>query len=110
MSIDLTKRPPRSPRVRLGGYAILPRMIDKGRAKLAGKVGEFYYDCPLDQRFTAFVGITSDQLLKLLKAGKSDGDVLAWIQAHAKKKRAPQEIVAWSQYEETRGPSDTGAR
>ncbi len=29
---DLTKFPPRSPRVRLGGYVILPRMLDKGRA------------------------------------------------------------------------------
>ena len=30
---DLTQRPPRSPRVRLGGYAILPRLLDKGRAR-----------------------------------------------------------------------------
>ena len=28
---DLRQRPPRSPRVRLGGYVILPRMLDKGR-------------------------------------------------------------------------------
>ena len=34
---DLTKQPPRSPRVRLGGYVVLPRMLDKGRATLAGK-------------------------------------------------------------------------
>ena len=32
---DLTQFPPRSPRVRLGGYAILPRMLDKGRATVA---------------------------------------------------------------------------
>ena len=31
---DLTKQPPRSPRVRLGGCVILPRMLDKGRALL----------------------------------------------------------------------------
>jgi hypothetical protein len=35
---DLTQRPPRSPRVRLGGYALLPRMLDKGRATIAGKM------------------------------------------------------------------------
>ncbi len=29
---DLTQRPPRSPRVRLGGLVLLPRMLDKGRA------------------------------------------------------------------------------
>ena len=34
---DLTQRPPRSARVRLGGYAILPRCLDKGRATVNGK-------------------------------------------------------------------------
>ena len=57
---DLTQRPPRSPRVRLGGYAILPRMLDKGRATIAGKQGEYIYACPLDQRFLEFVGISAD--------------------------------------------------
>jgi hypothetical protein len=33
---DLTLRPPRSPRIRLGGFAILARMLDKGRATIAG--------------------------------------------------------------------------
>ena len=56
-SIDLTVRPPRSPRVRLGGYVILPRMLDKCRATLAGKNGEYSYDCPMDQGFLTFVGI-----------------------------------------------------
>jgi hypothetical protein len=32
--IDLTERPPRSFRVRLGGFVILARMIDKGRANI----------------------------------------------------------------------------
>ena len=43
---DLTLRPPRSPRCRLGGYALLPRMLDKGRATLAGKNGDYHYACP----------------------------------------------------------------
>jgi hypothetical protein len=37
---DLTKEPPRSPRVHVGGYALLARMADKGRATLNGKAGE----------------------------------------------------------------------
>ena len=56
-SPDLTKRPPRSPRARLGGYVILPRMLDKGRAVVAGKNGEYHYACPLDQRFLEFAEI-----------------------------------------------------
>ncbi|MEO7677968.1 MAG: DUF5069 domain-containing protein, partial [Verrucomicrobiota bacterium] len=41
---DLTQRPPRSPRVRLGGYVLLPRILDKGRALLAGKLGEYHFE------------------------------------------------------------------
>ncbi len=75
---DLTKQPPRSARVRLGGYVILPRMLDKGRATNAGKNGEYNYACPLDQRFLEFVGIDPKALKKQLK--KSDTEVLAWIE------------------------------
>ena len=38
---DLTKEAPRSPRTRLGDYALMARMIDKGRAALNGSVGEY---------------------------------------------------------------------
>jgi Domain of unknown function (DUF5069) len=43
----LTEEPPRSPRDRLGGYALMARMIDKGRADIQGTVGEYHYACPL---------------------------------------------------------------
>jgi Domain of unknown function (DUF5069) len=46
---DLTQDPPRSPRCRLGGLAILPRMLDKGRATAVGKQGAHHYNCQLDQ-------------------------------------------------------------
>jgi hypothetical protein len=39
--IDLTQRPPRSFRVRLGDYVVLERMLDKGQATLAGKNGDY---------------------------------------------------------------------
>ena len=45
---DLTKEAPRSPRVRIGGYAILARTYDKCRALLWGNIGEYHFDCPLD--------------------------------------------------------------
>src|SRR5580692_5379586 len=70
---DLTQRAPRSARVRLGGYAILPRMLDKGRATIAGKHGEYHYDCPMDQRFLEFAGIDAKALSKQLATGKGDG-------------------------------------
>ena len=100
---DLTQRPPRSPRVRLGGFVILPRMLDKGRATVAGKHGEYHYDCPMDQRFLNFVGINADALKKQLAAGKGDTEILQWIQKNAKHKRTEPEIAAWSAYARNSG-------
>lgn len=103
---DLTKRPPRSPRVRLGGYVILPRMLDKGRATIAKKNGEFCYDCPLDGHFLKFVGIKGSNLKKQLAAGKGDGEILAWIRKNAKHKQDDVRVAAWSAYMENRAPAD----
>ncbi len=105
---DLTKFPPRSPRVRLGGYVILPRALDKGRATLAGKNGEYHYACPLDQRFLEFAGIDPEALKKELN--KSDGEVLEWIEKNAQHKRSPLEIAAWSVFAEQRVPTDVETR
>ena len=105
---DLTKFPPRSARVRLGGYAILPRMLDKGRATLAGSNGEYHYACPLDQQFLVFAGVDPEALEKELT--KSDTEVLAWIQASAKNKRTPVEIAAWSTWQDQRAPDNTDGR
>src|SRR3954465_6866888 len=91
---DLTKRPPRSPRVRLGEYALLPRMLDKGRATVAGKNGEYHYNCPLDERVLAFLGIEAQALQQQLAAGKGDNEILEWIQANAKNKHSAAEIEA----------------
>jgi hypothetical protein len=107
---DLTKVPPRSPRVRLGGYVILPRMLDKGRATIAGKHGEYHYNCPMDQRFLNYVGINADALKKQLAAGKADGEILQWIEKNAKHKRSEAEIAAWSAHAEQRAPADTESR
>jgi len=101
---NLTQRPPRSARIKLGGYVILPRMLDKGRAEIAGKNGEFHYNCPLDQHILKFLNIAPAALLKELKKGKSDGEILTWIKKNQKNKRQPWEIEVWSSYHEKRGP------
>ena len=105
---DLTKFPPRSARVRLGGYAILPRMLDKGRATVAGKNGEYHYACPLDHQFLDFVGIDPEALKKELNKG--DHEVFEWIHKNAKHHRTPQEIALWTQWQEHRAPDNTEGR
>jgi hypothetical protein len=103
---DLTQRPPRSPRVRLGGYVILARCLDKGRATLAGKNGEYNFACPLDQRFFEFAGVNADDLKKQLALGKADGEILEWIAAYSTTQPTPWEIAQWSAYQNERGPTD----
>jgi hypothetical protein len=109
-TIDLTKQAPRSPRVRLGGYVILPRILDKGRATLAGKNGDYTFACPLDERFLEFVGIEAKALKKQLAAGKGDGEILAWVKQNAKPQRTESEIEAWSTWQERRTPDNPDSR
>lgn len=108
--MDLTKQAPRSGRVRLGGYVILPRILDKGRAVIAGKNGEYNYACPMDEAFLEFAGIDPKQLKKQLATGKGDGEILQWIQKNAKNKRTASEIHAWSAYMDQRAPGDHDGR
>ena len=108
-SPDLTQRPPRSPRVRLGGYVILPRILDKGRAALAGKLGEYHFKGGgMDRHFFTFVGVDHEALKNELAKGLGDGDMLAWVQNNSKTPRQSWEIAAWSEFHMRRGPdSDT---
>ncbi len=110
LSPDLTQHPPRSPRVRLGGFVILPRCLDKCRATLAGKHGEYHYACPTDQRFLEFAGIDPEALKAQVKNGLSDTEMLAWINANAQHKHSDWEIAQWSAHQEQRVPLDNESR
>ena len=99
---DLTQYPQRSIRVRLGGYAHLPRLLYKARAEIAGKNGEYHYNCPVDERLFAFTGIKPEEMLAAIKTGKSDTEMLAWVNEHCS--RQMYEIMAWSVWLEQHGP------
>jgi hypothetical protein len=108
-SPDLTKQPPRSPRARLGGYALIPRMLDKGRAEITGKSGEYHYNCPLDRRILEYLGTDAEALRTELAKGKGDGEILAWITANQCNKHTPAEVAAWSAAADVREP-DTDSK
>jgi hypothetical protein len=107
---DLTQHPPRSPRLRLGGYVILPRILDKARAKAEGKNGEYDYPGHLDKRFFDFVKIEPEALFVEVKAGKGDGEILDWIQKNAGYKPTPWEIAQWSAYNDARAADTLQAK
>ncbi|MBN8248655.1 MAG: DUF5069 domain-containing protein [Verrucomicrobia bacterium] len=101
---DLTRRPPRSPRVRLGGYVILARILDKGRAELAGTAGEYKFNNPMDRHWFRFTGITPAALKAELASGKGDGEILTWVEETAPHRHTPWDIAQWSAYHNERGP------
>ena len=107
-AINLTQRPPRSPRVRLGGYAILPRVLDKARATLAGTNGDYKFNNPLDNVLFAFAGVTAEACLAQAKSGAGDFEMLHWFNSRTKK--APHEIAAWSAWTETFVENDVETR
>lgn len=109
-AFDLTQRPPRSPRARLGGYCILPRMLDKGRATVAGKHGEFHYNCPLDQEFLKFAGVDAEKVKSQLATGLGDGEILKWITENSTTKPSQVQIASWTAFQEQRGANNLESR
>lgn len=103
---DLAQHPPRSPRTRLGGFVHLPRLLDKARAQAGGTLGEYIWNCPLDQRFFAFTGVAPEALLAAVQTGRGDAEMLAWLLAEMPVPRQPWEILAWSAWLENLSPGD----
>ena len=100
---DLTLQAPHSPRDRIGGFAIASRTVDKCRAELAGKLGEYHYDCPLDNVLFTFKGITGAQFKTAVQDSKTYDDIGIWLLANGTPK-TPAEIKAWSDEVEAGSP------
>jgi len=92
---NLTQEPPRSPRIRLGGYLLAARMIDKGRAHLNGMLGEYHFNCTLDNILFKFKGITGEEVEMFLTSGASDEQIVEWIH-HNGTPRTDEEVTSWS--------------
>ena len=102
-SPDLTQHAPRSPHVGLGGYVHLPRLLDKARAHIAGKAGEYHYNCPMDKHLFEFLGIDHEELLNKIKSG-SDADVVAYTAPFVHKK-SDADIAAFNKEAVASGPA-----
>jgi hypothetical protein len=92
---DLTKGFPASPHAMLAGYILAKRALDKCRATLAGTVGEYHFDCPLDNIFLGFAGLKGPDLRDFVATGADDAAVAKWIEEHATK-RPRIEIIHWN--------------
>jgi Domain of unknown function (DUF5069) len=93
---DLRKVAPRSPRAALGAYGVLAaRVLDKCRAELAGKAGDYHYNCPMDQFFFRFTKIDPEKLKEFVATGASDDEVARWIGQNSKVQDSGR-IATWA--------------
>jgi hypothetical protein len=101
--MDLTTSYPRSVHEKLFGLVQIARAVDKGKALAHGNVGDYHYNCPMDQAVFGFLGIDHEALLNQIKT-KSDAEVEAYVKTFVDKK-SPGEIEAWNQEWVKSGPS-----
>ena len=92
---DLSTDFPRSPRETVGGYVVAGRTLDKCRAQINNSIGDYHFDCPLDNVFFDFAEIPAEDFKNYVATGASDDEVGQWIQDNAKK-RDKIDIIKWN--------------
>lgn len=93
--MDLTQTYPRSVHEKLFGLVQIGRTLDKGKATAHGNVGEYHYNCSMDQAVFGFLGIDHEALLDVIKNAKDDAQIEAYVKPFIDKK-SPAEIAAWN--------------
>lgn len=94
--MDLTKQAPRGPKTEIGGYVILARTLDKCRALLWGNIGEYHFDCPLDNMLFGWKGIKGDDFKAEVEKGTDDAGMAKWVDENGEKK-TDEEKAEWRQ-------------
>jgi hypothetical protein len=92
---DLTKEYPRSPRETLGNFVIAGRTLDKCRALLVSRNGEYHFDCPLDNIFFDFAGLGVDAFKEQAATGATDDEMAEWIRSNTTVQEKI-EIIRWN--------------
>ncbi len=60
----------------------LARIADKARAKMAGRIGDYIYPCPADQRFLQEMQMSAEEFTRLVASCASDDELVEKIKAH----------------------------
>ena len=82
---------PRSPRETMDGWIHLPRYVDKLRLQLAGKLHPDYQENVgkgFDGMWLKAAGVTHEQMVAVVKASVTDGEVCDWVRQNVKKSAA----------------------
>lgn len=94
--MDLTQTYPRSGREKIAGLMMIGRTVDKARAYLAGTLGEYVYDCGMDQRVFSFLGTSAHELAEAVRHAGSDDDVTAFVRGKLTGK-TDDVVAAWNE-------------
>jgi hypothetical protein len=101
---------PRSPKALLGGIAHLGRFIDKVRLRHAGRIKDYnYITVGFDKYLIDFLQIDVKAFEQQVLTGKSDDELLAWVEANGRK-LSEQEVSQWTNGLLARSPSDEATR
>lgn len=82
---------PRSPRETMDGWIHLPRYVDKIRLHLAGRLHPDYQPNlgkGFDGMWLQAAGVAHEQMVAVVKASVTDGEVCDWVRQNVKKSPA----------------------
>ncbi|HTX59441.1 MAG TPA: DUF5069 domain-containing protein [Verrucomicrobiae bacterium] len=95
---DLRAGPPRRWNETLGGVAWLPRLVDKARAALAGRLGGYLYgQSPMDRGLLRRLGLSHREFAVIVRDALDDDAVLRALLA--RDAQAFERARAWAQAE-----------
>ena len=84
--MDLTKTAPRSVSAMMLGIVQLARTTDKAKAVAHGSIGEYKYDCSMDQGLFDYLGMDPKEFLNIVKGAKNDSEIEAYAKTFIAKK------------------------
>ena len=93
--MDLTKTAPRSVKETMLGIVQLARATDKAKAAARGRLGEYRYDCPMDQGLFEYLGMDANEFLNIVKTARDDSGIEAYAKTFVAKKD-PRNIEAFN--------------
>ena len=62
---------------------------------VAGNIGEYHFDCPLDNTLFGFKGVKGDDFKAQIEQGAGDQEIVEWLNQNGEKKTA-DEIERWA--------------
>lgn len=94
--MNLTQSYPRSVHDKFAGIVQIGRTVDKARAFSAGTLGEYHYNCGMDQAVFKFLGVTDHEAFAKTVSVLSDPQVEQWLRNTYTSKKTPAEIEQWN--------------